>query len=108
MAVNNYLDCSIISVDNISGTQQIIVLLMYNKINILLGCVDIPPSTYRDIYKKYCEIVENIIRNYCIVNVLIIGDFSLSDFPWSDYSLYNNPIVNVLIQSYLYYLDLKS
>jgi hypothetical protein len=107
LAVKNKYDCSLINVDYVPGIQHIFVLLKYNKINILLGCVYISPSSHRDLYMKHCEIVENSIHNYSILNVLIIGDFNLSGFPWSDYALYSDPIANVFIQSYLCYLGLK-
>jgi hypothetical protein len=45
LAVNKNLDRFIINVDNVPGIQQIVVLSKYNTINILLGCVYIPPST---------------------------------------------------------------
>jgi hypothetical protein len=56
---------------------------------------------------KHCETVENIIHNYSFVHVLIIGDFDLSGFPWSDYALCNDKIENIIRQSYLNYLGLK-
>jgi hypothetical protein len=113
LAVRNNFDCFLINVDNVPGIQHIFLLLKYNKMNILLSCMYIPPSSPKDIYiyiyiyMKHCKIVENIIHNYSILNVLIIGDFNLSGFPWSDYSLYNDPVANVFIQSYLFYLGLK-
>lgn len=69
--------------------------------NILLVCVYIPPSSHRELYMKHCAIVESIIHNDSILNVLTIGDFNLSGFPWSDYSLYD-PVANVYIKSYLF------
>ncbi|KAL4104571.1 hypothetical protein QTP88_019866 [Uroleucon formosanum] len=50
LAVRNDFDCSLINIDNVPGIQHIFVLLKYNKMNIPLGCVYIPPSSYKDIY----------------------------------------------------------
>lgn len=56
-------------------------------------------------YTKRCEIVENI--KVYKVNILIVGDFNLSGFPWSDYALYDDPIFNVVKQTYHYYFWFK-
>ena len=56
---------------------------------------------------KHCESVENIIHNCSFEYILLIGDFNLSGFPWSDYALCNDQIGNIITQSYLNYLGLK-
>jgi hypothetical protein len=51
--------------------------------------------------------VENIILVHSIVNTLIIGDFNVSGFSCTDYAQINDPNPNIIISSFINYLNLK-
>ena len=74
---------------------------------LLLSFVYIPPNTHKNIYIKYCELVESIILGHFIVHILIIGDFNVSGFSSTDYTLIKDPNSNVIISSFINYLNLK-
>lgn len=63
------------NVDKVSGHG---IIFKHARFVIKLPyCVCIPPSVGREIYY---ELVENIISNNLYCEILIVGDFNLSDF----------------------------
>lgn len=107
LAIKNTFDYKLSNhISIIPNIDQVFVLLNYNNINLLLACVYIPPNAHLDIYRKHCEIVENLVINYSIDNILILGDFNLNEFSSSYYSSFANTSSNCIVNSYINYLNL--
>lgn len=107
LAIKSNLNCVRVPVNNISGIEQVFVSLKFNGINLLIGCIYILPNTHSDIYYEHCEVVANIVINYSIDNILIIGDFNLPGYTPVDINLINNPSTNIINNSYVNYLGLS-
>lgn len=87
--------------------DQVFILLSFNNANIILGCIYFPPNSHFDLYNKHCELVENFVINNSTINILVIVDFNLNKFSVTDYTLFKNPISNILINCYDNYDNLK-
>lgn len=108
IAVPNKIQCELLCVPIIPGIEQIFIKIEINNINIILGCIYIPPDTTNAIYFSHCEVVETIDTNFPDFNFVIIGDFNLSNFDWSTDSTNQNHISgSIMFNSYTHYLNLK-
>lgn len=107
LATKKNLNCKLLNFDPIQGVDQVFVLLSYNNIIILLGCVYFPPNSNIDLYNKHCDLIEHFLVKYSIKNIIIVGDFNLNEFSTSDFTLFRNPISSVLVNFYIDYLNLK-
>jgi len=89
LAIKNTFDCKLLNpITIIPNIDYVFVLLNYNNILFIfiylilyfinvLACVYIPPNSHLDIYRKHCEIVENLVINFSIdIIILVLGDFN--------------------------------
>jgi hypothetical protein len=61
LATRKHLNCKLLNFDIIQYVDQIIVLLFYNNINILLGCVYFQPNSHINLYNEHREMIENCL-----------------------------------------------
>jgi len=107
LAVSNTHKCEHIPTDDIPNIKHIFVLLIVGNTKFILCCVYIPPNSPYHIYAQFCELVKNTIHLHPNTNILLIGDFNLSNFTSQDKELSHNPAINIIKNSSVNYLDLK-
>jgi len=61
LATRKHLNCKLLNFDIIQCIDQVFVLLSYNNINILLGCIYFPPNSKIELYNKHCDIIEKFL-----------------------------------------------
>lgn len=85
LAVCNTYKCELIPTDDIPNIEHVFVLLIVGNTKFILCCVYIPPNSPYHIYAQFCELVENTIHLHPNTNILLIGDFNLSNYTSPSY-----------------------
>lgn len=108
VAVHNKIQCEMLRVPMVPDIEQIFIKIKINNINIILGCIYIPPNATNDMYSSDCEVVETIYANFPDFNFVMVGYFNLSNFDWStDPASQNHISGNIIFNSNIHFLNLK-
>ncbi|KAG8234106.1 hypothetical protein J437_LFUL010953 [Ladona fulva] len=71
-------------INNNNNIEHLFVTIGSGSTKFLIGCVCIPPKSSSEIYESHCQTVENILSTNSFAGVIILGDYNLSNFIWSD------------------------
>ena len=69
---------------NRNKLDTVFVEISISSTKLLLAAAYIPPSSHRQCYKKFVNILEDVSTDYLPKNIIACGDFSLSGATWSD------------------------